>query len=185
MQMRNTLQSYGLVARLLHWIMALAIFSMFALGLWMRSLTYYSPWYHRAPELHKSIGILLLTTLVLRFLWRVINTRPEDGHLSKFEQKTSNLVHWGFYLLLLALMSAGYLISTVDGHPIKVFGLVEIPSLYQQKGLEDTVALIHEILAYSVITLAVLHAGAALKHHFLDHDVTLRRMLSSSSRNQL
>ena len=73
MLLRNTPHQFGLVAVLLHWSMALAIYAMFALGLWMVGLGYYDSWYHDAPEIHKSIGIILLLTLIIRLLWRVIS----------------------------------------------------------------------------------------------------------------
>ena len=60
----------------LHWIVALTVYAMFGLGLWMVTLSYYDGWYHRAPELHKSIGILLMMTLVIRVIWRHISRRP-------------------------------------------------------------------------------------------------------------
>lgn len=180
MKTRNTNESYGVVSRFLHWSMAIAIFSMFALGLWMRTLDYYSTWYRTAPDIHKSIGIVLLIALIARFIWRLVNQRPDDSYLAPAERMISHLVHWGFYLLLLAQMVAGYLISTVDGRAITVFDWFDIPSVYEQKGLEDTVGLVHEWMAYGLMALAALHAVAALKHHFIDRDVTLRRMLFAS-----
>jgi len=180
MPIKSTDQGYGLIARLLHWGMAIAILAMFALGLWMRGLSYYSVWYHRAPEIHKSIGIVLLLVLGFRFLWRLFDQRPDDSYLKPNERKISALVHHGFYLLLAALMAAGYLIATLDGHVISVFGWADVPSIYQQKGLEDWAGLIHEWLAYGLMALVALHAAAAMKHHFVDHNKTLLRMIQSN-----
>lgn len=174
---------YGLVARLLHWSMALAIFAMFGVGVWMRQLGYYDPWYKMAPDLHKSVGIVLLALLSIRFCWRLVNREPENGHLGTAERVLSQLVHWGFYALLLALMIAGYLISTADGRPIVVFGTVSIPSVYQSAGMESVAGRIHEYLAYAVIGLAGLHLMAALKHQFIDQDDTLARMWRGHSRS--
>ncbi len=178
--MKSTDQGYGLPARLLHWGMAIAILAMFGLGVWMRTLSYYSTWYHRAPDIHKSIGIILLLALCLRFIWHLLDHRPDDSYLKSSERKISALVHHGFYLLLAALMAAGYLIATLDGHVISVFGWADVPALYQQKGLEDWAGLIHEWLAYALMALVVLHAAAALKHHFVDRDKTLQRMIRSN-----
>ena len=183
MELRNSQHNYGFIARFLHWGMALTIFAMFALGLWMRSLDYYSPWYKSAPDIHKSVGILLLMALLFRFIWRLANVRPEDGYLKPFERTISHIVHWAFYLLLLVHMSTGYLISTVDGRAISVFGWFDVPSIYEQKGLEEMVGFIHEYLSYSLMALAALHIAAALKHHFVDGDVTLQRMLFASNSN--
>lgn len=75
MQLRNSSARYGLISILLHWGIALAVYAMFGLGLWMVTLSYYDGWYHQAPELHKSIGILLMMGLVIRVIWRHIS-RP-------------------------------------------------------------------------------------------------------------
>jgi len=178
MIMRNTVTGYGLVSRLLHWLMALAIVAMFGLGIWMVGLDYYNPYYHSAPDLHKAVGILLLIALAVRFGWRLANVKPSNRSLTRLEQVASEVVHWGFYPLLLALMVSGYLMSTADGRPIDVFGLFSVPSPGENKGLEDAAGLAHEILAYVVMALATLHAAAALKHHVVDRDHTLARMWS-------
>lgn len=70
MQFRNSSARYGAISVALHWLMAIAVYGMFALGLWMVTLSYYDGWYHQAPELHKSIGILLMLGLVVRIVWR-------------------------------------------------------------------------------------------------------------------
>nr|WP_321443793.1 cytochrome b [uncultured Cohaesibacter sp.] len=177
MTVKNSDHAYGWVSRLLHWGMALAIFAMFGLGIWMRSLDYYSPYYRSAPDLHKSVGLILLALLVARFVWRLVNKVPSDDHLSRWERLGSHVVHLAFYGLLLALMVSGYFISTADGRGIAIFGLVEVPSIVQQRGMEEIAGTIHEWLAWSVMGLAAFHAVAALKHHYLDKDVTLKRML--------
>lgn len=182
MLIRDTSHQYGLVSRSLHWLMAIAIFAMFALGWWMVDLTYYSPYYNSAPDLHRSVGIVVLIALAFRFLWRVVNVKPSDAELKPFEQRASALVHWGFYPLLLALMVSGYLIATPDGRPIDVFGLFKVPSLIQEKGLATTAGNIHEWLAYVVMVLAALHSVAALKHHFVDKHSTLTRMWRGHSK---
>jgi cytochrome b561 len=94
------------------------------------------------------------------------------------EQKASYVVHWGFYILLLAIMVSGYLITTLDGRPVGVFGWFSVPSIFQMRGLEDRAGDVHRILAYAVIGLAVIHTVAALKHHFVDKSTILKRMWS-------
>jgi len=183
MDIKNTKHGYGVAARFLHWFMALAIFAMFGLGLWIDSLSLYNPWYKTAPFLHKSFGIMLFFMLVARLLWRLVNPQPDDSHLTRTEQVLSHVTHIGFYVLLVVLMIAGYLISTAGGRPIEVFNLFSVPSFYQQKGLEDVAGFVHEILAFGIIGLAVVHAAAALKHHFIDRDVTLTRMWRGKSQN--
>ena len=178
MPVNDTPQGYGLISRLFHWLMALAILAMFGIGLWMMSLDYYSPYYNSGREFHKSVGILLLGALALRFGWRLANVKPDDDELGPVERKAARIAQWGFYPLLLALMISGYLISTADGRAIDVFGWFSVPSPGENKGLEDTAGTIHEYLAYTVILFAALHAGAAVKHHVVDRAPTLKRMWS-------
>ena len=174
----DTKAGYGLLTRLLHWIMALGILAMFALGLWMVTLSYYSPYYRTAPDIHRSVGMLLLLMLVVRFGWRLANPKPGVGELSPFERSAAPIVHWGFYPLLFALMVSGYLISTADGRPIEVFDWFSVPSLVRRKGLEETAGEVHEVLAWVTIAVVVLHAAASLKHHFVDRNSILTRMWS-------
>lgn len=176
---RNTETNYGLVSVGIHWLMALVIPGLFALGLWMVDLTYYDAWYKRAPEIHKGIGVLLFLTLVFRVFWRGINPkpRPEPG-LSAFEQAAASVAHTALYLLLFAVTLSGYLISTADGRPIVVFGLFQVPAtIAGLSNQADFAGQVHLILAIALVSLAGVHALAALKHHFIDRDGTLVRML--------
>lgn len=178
MPIKDTPTGYGLVSRLFHWLMAAAIFALFALGWWMVGLDYYSPYYNSAPDLHRSAGILLLVALLARIGWRFVNVKPDDAELTPLERKGSHFVHVAFYPLLLALILSGYLISTSDGRAIDVFGLFSVPSIVQQKGLEDVAGLVHRVLAYTVIAVAAGHTIGALKHHFADGNTILTRMWS-------
>jgi cytochrome b561 len=185
MFIRDTTEGYGLVSRLFHWLMAVAIIAMFGLGLWMVGLDYYSPYYNSAPDIHRSVGMILLFALILRVIWRLSNPKPSTAELSPFERTAAFSVHWGFYLLLFALLISGYLISTSDGDPISVFGWFDVPALTKVPGLETPAGNVHRVLAYAVIALAVAHALAALKHHLIDRSTILTRMWSgpkSSSR---
>lgn len=176
--LRNTATDYGSMAIALHWLVALAVFGLFGLGLWMTELDYYDAWYQRAPDLHKSVGVLLFIVVAFRLVWRRMNPvpAPEPTHAA-WERRLAGIAHALLYALLLAVMIAGYLISTADGRPIEVFGLFAVPAtLSGREAQEDIAGEIHEILAYLLIGLTLLHAAAALKHHFIDRDRTLMRM---------
>ena len=107
---------------------------MFVLGLWMVTLDYYSPYYRLAPDIHRSVGMLLLILLVVRFAWRLGNRQARRQRAVAVRAPASRIVHWGFYPLLFALMASGYLISTADGRPIEVFDWFSVPALVQAEG---------------------------------------------------
>lgn len=175
---KNTLNGYGLIAIIFHWLSALAVIGLFALGYWMVDLSYYSEWYRTGPYIHKSIGLLLLFLTLLRITWKVANVKPIVIAQNKLEAKTAQFAHTILYLLMLVIMISGYLISTADGRGIEVFTWFTVPSageLFNEQ--EDIAGLIHEYSAYAVIAFVVLHAVAALKHHFINRDNTLTRML--------
>lgn len=172
-------KGYSKTSIVLHWLVAVIVIGLFASGFWMVDLGYYSSWYKTAPFWHKSVGVLLLLMMVYRVLWRVLNgsVSPIPSH-SRAVQKASHVTHLTLYLGIFLIICSGYLISTADGRPIEVFGLFDLPSageLFADQA--DIAGLVHKFAAYGLITLAVLHAVAALKHHFFDKDDTLKRML--------
>ena len=178
MQWRNSSSRYGLVSILLHWLVAVVVFGLFGLGYWMVGLDYYSSWNKTAPDLHKSIGLVLFAVMLVRVLWRWVSpvpaSLPNHGRLTRLGSK---LGHGFLYLGLFVLMISGYLISTADGRGIEVFGLFEVPaSLTSIPDQEDVAGLVHEYLAWALVIFAGVHALAALKHHVIDRDRTLLRM---------
>ena len=179
MKLRNTQTSYGWVAVFVHWLVAALVAGLFGLGYWMVGLTYYDSWYQRGPDIHRSIGVLLFVLMLVRLGWRVINPRPAPvpGH-RRWEITAAHAAHGLLYVLLFVTMASGYLISTADGSSISVFGWFDVPSITGRiKGMEDTAGAVHYWVTWSVVVLAGVHALGALKHHFIDKDNTLRRML--------
>ena len=178
-KLRNHKDGYGLVAVLLHWLVAVAVCGLFGLGLWMTGLTYYDSWYRQAPWLHKGIGVTLFLVVAARLVWRLLDPQPAPlpSHAA-WERRAAGIAHRLLYLLLFAVMLSGYLISTADGRPLEVFGLFSIPAAVTGiENLEDTAGRLHLLLAWSLVGLALLHALAALKHGLFDRDRTLLRML--------
>lgn len=179
MQLRNDRERYGLAAVAMHWLVALTVFGLFGLGLWMTSLTYYDPWYRQGPALHKSVGVLLFAVMVARIAWRLHSPPPQPlATHTPLERRAAHVVHVLLYVLLFAIMASGYLISTADGRPVEVFGLFSIPaSLTSIPQQEDLAGAVHLALAILLMALVVLHVAGALKHHFIDRDRTLGRIL--------
>ncbi|TXR54417.1 cytochrome b [Reinekea thalattae] len=173
-------KNYSWLMISIHWLSALVVIAMFALGLWMVGLDYYSQWYQTAPALHKSVGILLFALTAVRFGIKLASHTPEvSGKI--FEVIAAKAVHLFIYFLILLLFVSGYLISTPDGRGIEVFNWFTIPSIGELFENQSTIAgRIHYFTALTLIAFAALHALAALKHHFIDKDNTLKKMMGTS-----
>ena len=170
---------YNRVIRAAHWLMALTVIGMYPLGLYIDSLTYYDANYRTVPHWHKSIGLLFGLVLVIRLLWRVSTPQPAalSSH-SAVEKFAARSMQWLLYGLMLLLVSSGYLISTADGRAIELFNWFSVPALpWAIENQEDIAGAAHYWIATSLLVLAGVHALAALKHHFIDKDSTLKRML--------
>lgn len=176
---RNRRDSYGLVSIGFHWTMALAMLGLVGLGAWMVELTYYDPWFNRSLALHKVFGILVLALAAAKFGWLIVNPSPSFGpEVKPYERVGATAMHWLLNAFIVLLPATGYLISTSEGAGIDVFGLFEVPALFDMsEGTRDLAIELHFYLAYGLIALVALHAGAALKHHLVDRGSTLRRML--------
>lgn len=178
-RLTNTRDDYGWIAIALHWLVAVTVIGLFALGLWMVDLDYYDPWYRRAPDLHRAIGILLALVVISRLLWRLFTVTPDPvSGTGRLERMAAHFVHWTLYGLLILMIVSGYLISTADGRSIDVFDLFSVPATVSGiDGQEDIAGDVHWAAALILIGLACLHALAAFKHHFFDRNRTLKRML--------
>lgn len=177
MRIKNTETNYGLIAILFHWIMAILIIGMLALGLYMSDLP-------RSLEKlklygwHKETGLLILFLVILRLMWRIINITPRLD-MPLWEKIAARVVHWAFYGFMIAMPITGWLLTSAAGLAPSFFGLFVMPTLIApDKDLMQLFAEIHEWLAFSLIALIVLHVLAALKHFFIDKDNILQRMLS-------
>ncbi len=179
MHIKNSPSQYGLMTILLHWSMAVLIVGLFFLGDYMVDLTYYDPNYRTFPALHKSIGFIVFTLLLLRILWHFNVGLPSPiASLKVWEIRASWVVHKILYILILLTTLSGYLISTAKGQGIDIFGLFTLPALpFSIEQQEDIAGDLHDTLAHALVFLALFHGIAGLKHHFINKDATLRRML--------
>ena len=196
--MNNNALSYTKTAVVLHWLIAIAIFGMFALGWFMTDLPKEGPkqmaydvfnWgiytWQLAEEasprtfyfnLHKSIGITLFVLIVLRILWRVTHKPPKLLSTYKtWERKLANATHHFLYLLMVAMPISGLIMAVSSKYGVKWFGLPFVKGL-DNKNLRDIFKETHEIVAVLILVMLVLHIGGALKHKFIDKDDTLKRM---------
>jgi cytochrome b561 len=178
MRLINNKEQFGLVAVSLHWIIALLTLGLFVLGVWMVELDYYDSWYQQAPWWHKGLGVMTLILLITRSVWQFLNPSPLAlDSITLWQQKAAHIVHFLMNLLIFIICVSGYLIVTAKGKGLAVFDWFTVPSLATNvNNLEDLAGDIHYLLAYLLMALVLLHILAALLHHFIYKDKTLKRM---------
>lgn len=166
---------YNAAARAIHWISAVLVIANLALGLLhdpLEDIVNLMP-------LHKSVGLSVLALAVLRLVLRMTWRRPPwPASVTAFQRRAASLVHGAFYVLILAMPLTGWVMSSAGKYPLTWFGLVEVAKLPVTRsdpiyGLSHGA---HEWLGWLTLALVVLHAGAALYHHFVLGDEVLRRM---------
>jgi len=179
MNYRNKPAQWGCISIVMHWVVAVAVIGLFGLGLWMRSLGYYDPWYQKGPDIHRSVGVCLFLVIAFRLFWRYLTPPPLplENH-KRWEVKLSHRVHFLLYLLLFLVMISGYFIASADALPIAIFNWAEIPAIVLPIAQQEEVAgAAHYYLAVTMMLLVAVHALGALKHHFIDRDETLTRII--------
>lgn len=182
--LKDSSSGYGLVTITLHWVCALLIFFLFGLGVYMRGLDYYSPWYHKGPMLHIALGILVFALMLIRFVWRTRGPQPDDiATISKPNLLAAKLVKALLYLGVLVICITGYLITTAEGEAANFFDLFSIPASIQLSASQvDLAGKLHKYVAWTLVFIAVAHALAALFHHFVKRDKTLVRILKPAGK---
>jgi cytochrome b561 len=168
---------YGAVAIAFHWLLALAIIGAFSVGFYMSGLPI-SPTRLKLYNWHKWAGVTILALSALRLLWRLANQPPADLPMPAWQARAAHLTHGLLYALFFAVPLAGWAYSSAAGFPIVWFGLLPLPDFVpKDKALAESLKLAHQLLAYGLGLLVLAHLGAALKHHFIDRDGLLLRML--------
>ncbi|WP_271008041.1 cytochrome b [Paucibacter sp. B51] len=174
--------------RALHWILALAMIGLTAVGLYMAEFEAWALY-----PIHKSIGLLVLPLALARAAWRLKEGWPPAASpATALEQTLAKAVHGLLLLCTLAMPISGMTFSGASGHGFGIFGLTlmhhnEDPQrpgqvLPLHEGLSQLAQSVHSALGYLLIALLLLHVAGALKHHLLDRDATLLRMLGRSER---
>ncbi len=166
-----------------HWMIATIVLTLLALGWYMVELTYYDPLYNSLPFIHKSIGVLLAAVLIVKLGWRLFDRAPSPiAALSALETTFAGMAHIALNTLILFIIISGYLIPTANGEGISVFDWFEVPaSMVEFPDQEDTAGLLHKVLAYALVGFIAVHMAAACKHHFIQKNDVLRRMLGLTS----
>ncbi len=173
---------YTTVAIALHWLLALVIVGMFAVGVYMTDLPF-SPQRLKLYNWHKWAGISFLALTVLRLLWRATHRPPAlpaaiTNAMPSWQMRAYHATHHLLYVLFFAVPLAGWAYSSAAGFPIVLFGQIPLPDLVgADKALAELIKPLHEWSALALMGLAALHVAAALKHHWVDRDGLLLRMM--------
>ena len=170
-------ERYGLPLISLHWLTLLLIAAAYVLGTILEDMAL-SPLKLKLYAWHKWVGMLVLFLLVPRIVLRLFDKLDHRRELSPLEAKASALVHGGLYLLLLLVPLFGWLNSSAAGFPVVLFGILPLPDLVgKDKALAEVFEELHEGTVNLLVTLAALHAAAALYHHHVRRDGVLARMV--------
>ncbi|MDF0500596.1 cytochrome b [Burkholderia cenocepacia] len=172
-------QKYGRPAIALHWLVAGLMIAGFALGWFMTDIPGFTPAKLRYYSWHKWIGCTVLALAIVRIAWRIRHAAPPPPGTSKRWQRVSaELVHRALYVLMLVIPVTGYLYSSSANVPVVFLGIVPLPRLIAPDPvLKPILKEIHVVLNYVLLVLVATHVLAALKHHFIDRDGLLHRML--------
>lgn len=179
-------ERYGIVAIILHWLIAAFIFAQLWMGFWMEELAKGSFDRFQALQWHKSLGLTILMLSLVRLAWRLMNPAPPPpAHIKPAERRLASAAHFGLYFLIIAVPLAGWATVSASplGLPTLLYGVFDWPHLpllanaADKKAAEQLMHQIHVVLIFSLIGLFLLHILAALRHQYLLKDKVLARML--------
>lgn len=181
----HRVQRYNGLAMLLHWLIALLIFGLFPLGLYMHDL----PLSVLKIELyawHKWFGITVLLLVLLRIVWRGTHRPPAlPASIPRWQQGVAEWMHGLLYGLIFFIPLSGWMLSSAAGVQMVWWGVLPLPMLLPaSKSLAHALVLVHATLNYTLAALVVVHVAAAIKHQFIDRDGVLSRMLPGATREE-
>jgi cytochrome b561 len=174
----STPATYTRTAISLHWLVAIAIAATFSVGLYMPGLPL-SPAKLQIYSWHKWAGVTIFLLVLLRLLWRATHRPPAPpAGMPRWQHRAAEAVHGLLYLLMIVVPLSGWLMSSAKGFQTVYFGVLPLPDLLaKNKELGETLAIVHKTLNFTMAALVLAHVAAALKHHLIDRDEVLRRML--------
>lgn len=169
---------YTTLAIALHWLIALMIVVSFTVGLSIQVMPL-SPQKVRIINYHKWAGITIWLLVCVRLAWRLSHRPPAyPASMPQPLQLAAHLMHASLYVLMFVIPISGWMMSSAKGFPVVWLGLIPLPDLLAaDEMLGDQLKAVHGALNFTLAGLVLLHAAAALKHHFVDKDDIMRRML--------
>jgi cytochrome b561 len=176
MQLKNTISSYGAVTKLLHWLIAVLVLMMLAVGFFMDDLP--KEYKGVVYNLHKLTGLTVLFLMLVSIVWSFFNVRPEHPHgMPRWQHYVSRIVQILLSICLIAMPLVGWIGSSSANKAPHIGDLVLKLPISENKELIEQMFDIHETLAIVILILVSVHMLAALYHHYIVKDDVLRRML--------
>ncbi|MEK7881969.1 cytochrome b [Methyloversatilis sp. NSM2] len=169
---------YTRTAMSLHWLIALMLFGMFGFGLYMVELPL-SPQKLKFYSYHKWAGVTVFLLVLARLAWRITHRPPAlPAGMPAWQVKAAKAGHHLLYLLMVIVPLSGWLMSSAKGFQTVWFGVLPLPDLLaKDEALGEALLLTHRLLNWFFMLVVAGHVAAALKHHFIDRDGLLSRML--------
>ena len=183
MPLRNTADSYGSLAKFLHWAIVLLIVPQYFLVEAAEELP------NGVEKLqlftwHKSLGMMVLLLALVRIGWKLANRGLPGPVGAPWQRKAAAASHGLLYLLILAQPLSGWLMSSTANYPVTLFGWFQFPALIgENHELHESLEEVHELLFTLMLVVTAVHIAAALYHHFILRDSVLRRMLPYSPKD--
>ncbi|MFZ5456700.1 MAG: cytochrome b [Pseudomonadota bacterium] len=169
---------YTRTAMSLHWLIALMLFGMFGFGLYMVELPL-SPQKLKFYSYHKWAGVTVFLLVLARLAWRITHRPPAlPAGMPAWQVRAAKAGHHLLYLLMVIVPLSGWLMSSAKGFQTVWFGVLPLPDLLaKDEALGEALLLTHRLLNWFFMLVVAGHVVAALKHHFIDRDGLLSRML--------
>jgi cytochrome b561 len=178
MNIRNTEYDYGLISKILHWLIAVIMISLIPIGWYMTGLSDEDILYWRLLDLHEALGLSLFVLVPLKFAWLFFSPNPLPlPALASWERHAAGTVQAIFNIAIVLIPLSGFLYVATNGEAVKLYNLIEIPDIGRlTKGMRSALIDTHYYASYGCAAFIVIHILAALKHHFIDLNNSLRRI---------
>lgn len=177
MQIHNTVNKYGIISKTLHWLIAILIICAWIAGDYMVDLPNNDPVKFSLIDLHKSVGMAVLMLVIIRLSWRLYDGAPKFLGKSRILKIAANTMHYLLYVFMFIQPLSGWFMSSAAGYNPTFFGLFNFPGLVaKNSSMVETYISVHDTSATILLVLFILHVSAALVHHFIFRDDTLRRI---------
>ena len=169
---------YTSTAIALHWLIGAMILISVAVGLYMTGLKF-SPEKLKLYNWHKWAGVTIFMLVVLRLAWRLFHAAPPlPPSVTPWQQRIAGATHILLYALMFAIPVSGWLMSSAKGFQTVYFSVIPLPDLLgKNEDLGELLEQVHQLLSYTLIAVVILHTVAALKHHIIEKNDVLRRIL--------